>query len=592
MTSLNKATSYSAIRLASVRASACAVLIPRRSVGRAAPLFKPNLPRPRYLLQGFRSGGMPSASSVPSRWRATVLLNRRMANTRSGVPRFQPTAGVPAALPASSPPTAAIRTASGPESAAWVTSLPGESWWAILLTVIYWSFIAQCLDRGGYMYVDAGVAFMFWATAMIGLSLRQGDMTSLNKATSYSAIRLASGFRSGGMPSASSVPSRWRATVLLNQRTASGHGGAPCFQPATGPRGSSPRRRRGFPPPAAAPRNLTSLLEAPKRAKQWVTSLDGNKKLAILVTVHFWSVIALCLYTADDDMYKYADAFVVFAIWAMATFALCSGFRSGGMPSASSVPSRWRATVLLNQRTASGHGGAPCFRPATGPRGSSPRRRRGFPPPAAAPRNLTSLLEAPKRAKQWVTSLDGNKKLAILVTVHFWSVIALCLYTADDDMYKYADAFVVFAIWAMATFALCSGFRSGGMPSASSVPSRWRATVLLNQRTASGHGGAPCFRPATGPRGSSPRRRRGFPPPAAAPRNLTSLLEAPKRAKQWVTSLDGNKKLAILVTVHFWSVIALCLYTADDDMYKYADAFVVFAIWAMATFALCSVPRE
>jgi hypothetical protein len=37
-------------------------------------------------------GGMPSVSSLPSRWHATVLLNQCMANGCSG--RTQPTAGV------------------------------------------------------------------------------------------------------------------------------------------------------------------------------------------------------------------------------------------------------------------------------------------------------------------------------------------------------------------------------------------------------------------------------------------------------------------------------------------------------------------
>ncbi|KAI3433873.1 hypothetical protein D9Q98_003675 [Chlorella vulgaris] len=145
-------------------------------------------------------------------------------------------------------------------------------------------------------------------------------MTSLNKVISCNAEHLASGLRSGvGMPSASSVPSRWRAAVLLNPLMASGRGGTLRFQPQAGPRGSSLRRRRGFPPPAAAPRNLTSLLEAPKRAKQWVTSLDEKTTLAICFSVLYGTFIAVSLKDGGEMLF---DGTVVFFIWAVTLWVL------------------------------------------------------------------------------------------------------------------------------------------------------------------------------------------------------------------------------------------------------------------------------
>ncbi|KAI3436336.1 hypothetical protein D9Q98_002389 [Chlorella vulgaris] len=138
-------------------------------------------------------------------------------------------------------------------------------------------------------------------------------MTSIGVATSPSAKQLASGLRSGGgMRSATSVPSRGRATVPLNRRMASGCGGASLFQPTAGPRGSSPRRRRGAAPPTAVPRGLDLLLEAPKRAKEWVISLDKDTWLLIVATVTFWSCISVCLYRGGDML---GDALVVFIIW-------------------------------------------------------------------------------------------------------------------------------------------------------------------------------------------------------------------------------------------------------------------------------------
>ncbi|KAI3423971.1 hypothetical protein D9Q98_009805 [Chlorella vulgaris] len=109
-----------------------------------------------------------------------------------------------------------------------------------------------------------------------------GRYALITGATSHASLATqpASGLRSGGgMRSATSVPSRWRASVLLNPRTASG--GTPRLQPLAGPLGPSPRRRQGSPP--HPPRGLTLLLEAPKRAKQWLLSCVGDPRFLIFI---------------------------------------------------------------------------------------------------------------------------------------------------------------------------------------------------------------------------------------------------------------------------------------------------------------------
>ncbi|KAI3436412.1 hypothetical protein D9Q98_005829 [Chlorella vulgaris] len=127
-------------------------------------------------------------------------------------------------------------------------------------------------------------------------------MSPITGAT-HSATQLASGLRSGGgMRSATSVPLGWRATVLLNRRTASRCGGVPHFQPTAGRR--KRRRRRDSPPPPAVPRRLDLL--------QRVISLDENTWLAIFFNVAFWSFIAVCLQRGGS---MYFDATIVLYVW-------------------------------------------------------------------------------------------------------------------------------------------------------------------------------------------------------------------------------------------------------------------------------------
>ncbi|KAL4855747.1 Type-1 glutamine synthetase 1 [Chlorella vulgaris] len=141
-----------------------------------------------------------------------------------------------------------------------------------------------------------------------------GRYAMITGATSHASLATqpASGLRSGGgMRSATSVPSRWRAfqPACGNRR----HYALAANQPTEGPLGPSPRRRQGSPPPSAAPRGLTLLLEAPKRAKQWLLSCDGDPRFLIFITVVCWSFLALCFYCGGDMI---ADAIFVFFVWA------------------------------------------------------------------------------------------------------------------------------------------------------------------------------------------------------------------------------------------------------------------------------------
>jgi hypothetical protein len=67
------------------------------------------------------------------------------------------------------------------------------------------------------------------------------------------------------------------------------------------------------------------------------------------------------------------------------------------------------------------------------------------------------------------------------------------------------------------------------------------------------------------------------------PRGLDLLLEAPKRAKQWVIGLSMKAVLLCYLTVIFWSCITLCLYRGGDMI---GDGYVVFIVWALTTIAL------
>ncbi len=67
------------------------------------------------------------------------------------------------------------------------------------------------------------------------------------------------------------------------------------------------------------------------------------------------------------------------------------------------------------------------------------------------------------------------------------------------------------------------------------------------------------------------------------PRGLDLLLEAPKRAKEWVISLDKDTWLLIVATVTFWSCISVCLYRGGDML---GDALVVFIIWVITMVSL------